>query len=270
MAIIIGSSHRNYLINGQNGSVGVLLKNSFKNIKDLNLLKISPESDVLLHLAASTESERILESNIKYLVRVVDYCLDNKIKNIVFFSSVSVYGKQSKLNIKENSGSQYLDLYGSSKLFAEQYLKNISNLNILVLRFPAILTDKSNTYISSILNDLSNNRSICLSNYNKYFNNFISVDDIARFIDNYNFSDKYTVLNFASEQSQTLKDVVLYMRDLLESKSTISYNDNESRYYNVSIEKLKSIFSFSPLDYKISLKRWIERSSESSNIKKVK
>jgi nucleoside-diphosphate-sugar epimerase len=254
----IGLSHRNYLINGQNGSVGTLLKYYFKNIKDLNLLKYSSESDVLLHLAASTEDGRILGSNIEYLVKIVNYCLDNNIKNLVFFSSASVYGKQSKLNIEEEGGSYHLDLYGSSKLFAEQYLKSITSLNVLVLRFPAILTNKDNTYISRILNDLRNNRSICLSNHNKQFNNFISVKDIALFINNYDFSDKYTVLNFASDQRQTLGDIVFYMRDLLKSKSILSFDTSKRDYYNISIDKLKYVFNFTPLGYKESLKMWIE------------
>jgi UDP-glucose 4-epimerase len=259
METITGSSHRRrYLINGQNGSVGVLLKEYFRNIENLDLSKQASKSDVLLHLSASTESERILESNIEYLVKVVDYCLDNNIKNLVFFSSVSVYGKQSRLNIKEDSSSKNLNLYGSSKLFAEQYLKSITNLNVLVLRFPAILTNKGDTYIARILGDLKNDQSICLSNYNKQFNNFISVEDIALFIDSYEFVDKYVVLNFASDQNQTLKDVVLYMRRLLKSKSTVSFGHKQASYYNLSIVKLKSMFGFTPLGYKSSLKKWID------------
>ena len=262
MAITTGLSPKHYLINGQNGAVGILIKEYFKSIENINLSKDFISADVMLHLAASSRIENILSSNISYLNEVVQYCLKNDIKNLVFFSSVSIYGKQDKLNIQEDSVSIDLDLYASSKLFAEQYLKSIKDINILILRLPAILTKNSNTYISRILDDLKINKDIILYNYNEKFNSFTSTEDIARFINNYDFNKKFEVINFASEQNQTLRDVVEYLKDLLNSQSKITFDIEKKPYYNIAITKLVKDYSFTPLSYKHNLRNWVEFNNE--------
>ena len=76
-----------YLINGERGSVGSLIMQYFTEIKSLNLSEKS-EAKVLLHLASSTKKEKLFYSNIVYLKKVVLYCQENSIKNLVFFGNI--------------------------------------------------------------------------------------------------------------------------------------------------------------------------------------
>ena len=254
-------THKNYIITGENGYVGNILRKYFTNISTIHNNKFNKDI-ILLHLASSIDKNRIIESNITYLEDVVKYCIKNKIKKFVYFSTVCVYGKQNQLDIDERNGYMDLSLYGSSKLFAEQYLKSIKELDILVLRLPAILTQKMDTFIARILENLNNNKDIILTNYDNYFNNFISVEDIAKFVKQYKFEVDYEVINFASNKEQTLKDIVIYLKKILNSKSKIIYSDTSSNYYNISIDKLKNKYSFTPTSYKKSLKGWVALQSE--------
>ncbi len=234
---------KKYIMTGYTGSVGTILSKEFKYIEHIDINKNFIDIDVFLHLAASTNKKNIINSNINYLEQSIEFCFKNKIRNFVFFSSVSIYGKQNSISINENWSGNELSLYGISKLFGETYLKN-QNLNILILRLPAILTKKDNTYISSLLTSLKNNETITLKNYNKNFNNFIGIDDIVKFIKKYNFSKPYEVLNFASSQQQSLRDIVLYLHKKINSKSKIVYNDERSDFYNLSIDKLTNEYKF--------------------------
>ena len=262
MATTTGLSRRNYIVTGERGAIGSLIMDYFDNIFSINENMKKTDNGVLLHLAGSANTKRILDSNILYLKEIVEYCLHKNIRYFVYFSSVSVYGKQDRVDVDEDSPLVGIDLYGASKLFAEQYLKTIDKIKFLILRLPAVLTKKADTYIAKILNDLKQDIDIILTNYDKQFNNFISVEDIARFIKQYNFDKHIEIVNFASNQEQTLYEVVLYLKELVKSKSNIICRDTQSRYYNICIDKLKNRYNFTPLSYKKSLKNWVEITDE--------
>lgn len=260
--ITTGLSHKKYLMSGHDGSIGAIMIKNNPNIKSFNIKNDVSNINTFLHLAASIEDERIIESNIIYLQKVVEYCIKNKIKNFVYFSSVSVYGRQNKLDISESSCGNELSLYASSKLFAEAYLKSIANLNVLIIRLPAVLTNKKGTYISSLLVKLKNSEDIVLPNYEKQFNNFIGVDDIMNFIDRYEFYKNYEIINFASVKSQSLKDIVLFLYELISSKSKIYFDDTLKNFYNLNVDKLTLEYKYIPMNYKNSLEKWVEINNE--------
>ncbi len=258
METTIGSYHKKFLVSGYNGAVGSILTQYSNVFQPFDSLLNFADVDAFVHLASSSQNSRIIESNIIYLQKTIDFCLKNDIKNFIYFSSVSVYGKQNTLNVDEKSCNNDVSFYGLSKLFAEKYLQNIQDLHILVLRLPAVLTKKNDTYIASLLQKLKSNEEIVISNPEKQFNNFIGIDDIVRFVSDYKFDKKYEVLNFASSQKQTLKDIVLYLKDITASKSKISYDEKKDNFYNLSVEKLEKNYNFIVTNYKKSLQKWIE------------
>ena len=73
------------------------------------------------------------------------------------------------------------------------------------------------------------------------------------FIADVNVDDEVEIVAYTE-----LGDIVFYMRDLLKSKSILSFDTSKRDYYNISIDKLKYVFNFTPLGYKESLKMWIE------------
>ena len=257
-----GLSHRTFLYNGERGYVGRVLNQHISSLKPFTSKKQVGNVDVFLHLASKTVQEVEESFDLEYLKEVVKYCKSNQIKNLVYFSSVSVYGSVNELLVDETYEASSLQGYAKSKWLCEEYLKALDGLNILILRLPAVLTQKSDTYIVRLLQQLQNDEPISLKNYDQDFNAFIGVEDIASFLKEYAFKEKFEVLNFASSPEQTLLDVVKYLKKITSSASEIVLEDEKSNFFNLSIEKLTKKYEFKPSCYKESLKNWIELRDE--------
>tara|TARA_B100001971_G_C18237414_1_gene568293 strand:- start:979 stop:1908 length:930 start_codon:yes stop_codon:yes gene_type:complete len=87
-------------------------------------------SDYVIHLAAAlgvkrTEARRLecLYINIQGMVNVLEACVKNNVKKIVFTSSSEVYGNQKKVPISEESPVNPISNYAITKLVGEEYLR---------------------------------------------------------------------------------------------------------------------------------------------------
>ena len=242
------------LINGGNGKVG---KRLFSLMQGYNLSHLDfdtqVQADIIFHLVATTESSKIIDSNINYLDKVIEYAKKNNIQKIVFFSSMSIYGEQNRFDVDEDTNPINPSLYGLSKLFGEKLLQN-SDLEVLILRLPAVMTKNSDAFIAKIFGKLEQNKDVFLTNYHKNFNSLITVEDIVKFIELYDFRKKFEVVNLAIESNQTLFDIVTFYKEMIGSSSNIFCSDEVSGFYNVSIQKALNEYNFVPFDYKTSLK----------------
>jgi nucleoside-diphosphate-sugar epimerase len=248
-------SNRKVCVSGLDGRVGKLFSTLIKNENLLKLdLQKNIQADMLIHLVVSSQNERIIESNIVYLNEVITYAQRNNIKNLVFFSTMSIYGKQNQFDVSEDTLPNDPSLYGLSKLFAEKLLKD-SGLNVLIVRLPAIMTLNSDAFLSLIFEKIENNQDVSLENYDKAFNGLITVEDIVKFIESYKFHKEYEIVNLALEHNQSLHDIVTYYKEIAKSSSQISFVDNVNGFYNISIEKAKNEYSFQPFTYKEALQK---------------
>lgn len=257
---------KKYIISGEKGKVGKELlplfiqKNYSISTYDNNR---NIKADCFIHIAAKSDSKtsdfkNIVDSNINLLIEVIDYCKKNKIKNIVFFSAICIFGSKNKLNISEEDIEVSPNtLYAASKILGEQIFEH-SGLNILTFRLPSVLTNvKNDGVLFRILEGLQNNTDISITNYNKLFNNFITVHDIFNFIINYDFKKKNVLLLLAKEQELSLKEIVEYMKEETNSHSKIILHDSTNSFFNISIKKAKT-YGFIPINVKDSLKAWIK------------
>jgi len=103
---------------------------------DLNqflFTKIKKKIDYVIHLAAITNAEKsigkekeVLQNNLNGTKKIVNFCKDKKI-HLIFASSTSVYGDQSK--IINSTNNQKLSMinpqspYAQCKIFEENYIK---------------------------------------------------------------------------------------------------------------------------------------------------
>lgn len=241
---------------GLNGNVGKAFAQQYPVIEYKHHINLN--ADIFLHLASKRfgTSEEYINSNILFLNECIDYCKKNQIKNFIFFSAMSIYGKINHENINENTCYKNPDIYGISKLLGEKLLE-ATNLNIVIIRAPMILTqNKDIGILNRFRQSLLDNQDIKITNYNKIFNNFIHVDDLLRFILNYNFITKYEVILMGSQRTHNLLQIVELMKEILQSKSTIIKDDSKSDFFNIDISKLeKSGFQISTVND--TLERWL-------------
>jgi len=86
--------------------------------------------DAVIHLAAmlgvrKTEIERLdcLNINIAGTVNILDACVKDGVKRIVFSSSSEIYGEPDIIPIKEESEKKPKSVYALTKLISEEYLE---------------------------------------------------------------------------------------------------------------------------------------------------
>ena len=79
------------------------------------------------------------ENNIEGLLQLTFAMRDHNVKNLVFSSSATVYGKPKSVPIKEDASLSTSNPYGSTKLFIEYILKDLykadPTFNIAILRY---------------------------------------------------------------------------------------------------------------------------------------
>ncbi len=113
------------------------------DIKDKKVLNEACEGvDTVFHLAAVVSQYKV---PVKELVRVnvdgtndvIEACKTNRVRHIIFASSVDVYGNNRKEILTEESKTKPTDMYGHSKMMAEDIVKE-SPIPYTILRFAAI------------------------------------------------------------------------------------------------------------------------------------
>ncbi len=87
--------------------------------------------DTLVHFAAKTcvpESVarplHYYDNNVAKFGRLLDYCVEGGIKQVIFSSSAAVYGKPKESEVTENTPCEPINPYGASKLMDEVILRD--------------------------------------------------------------------------------------------------------------------------------------------------
>lgn len=254
------------LITGFRGDIGSMLYALYKQ----HNLSIEPfddtvdtKADVFIHMAAKSPPSLpcdILNSNIVYLKKVVDYALFNGINKMIYFSAMSVYGSQNKENLTEEDFLNSPSIYGASKLFGESFLKESALKHVLAIRFPGILGVKNTTNIlGRCYVKLKNNEDIEITNPHRLFNNFICVENLFDFITTVEMEEKFDVINVASDKNMTLLEIVTLMKTILNSKSKLIESGIESDFFNISTQKAQTLYGFKPYDAKTAVELWVKR-----------
>ena len=157
----LGREISKYLFQKKYNVIGISLENSYlgkekiKYIKaDIsrdNFLKILEESklndiDVIVHCAALINYEEhnldLIKINCEGFFNIVELAKRCHCKKVIYISSIQVIGKIKEVPIKETHEKEPLTLYHSTKLFGENYLNNISDIEKIVFRIASPIGKK--------------------------------------------------------------------------------------------------------------------------------
>jgi nucleoside-diphosphate-sugar epimerase len=257
------------LLTGARGDIGsILLKLFVKNgfsAEPLYSFEKNIYADTIIHLAAKSPPanyENLIQSNIFYLQETINFAEKNNIKNFIFFSAMSVYGNIDKENVNEKDSMVNPDFYGITKYMGEKIIEK-SNVNALCIRFPAILGTKNKTnIISRIFLKLVNNEPLTVTNPDKIFNNFISVENIFNFLKDLKLRKKFDIINLASKKELKLIEIIDFLKKYVDSKSEIIISNKKNPFFNISTEKAENIYNFTPFSANYTLESWIKRINE--------
>lgn len=190
------------------------------------LLKVSREIDLIIHLAANAdvryydgkETGDDLMINTVGTYNVMEAMRRNDIKNLIFSSSSSVYGRAEKIPTKESYGPLLPEsLYAGSKLGAEGIISSFSSmfsLNSWIFRFANIVAPNYRTIGRNVVPDLilklaRNRNSLEILGNGRQRKSYLYIDDCIRgMIYLSNVSPKnIDIFNLGNEDSITV-DVI--------------------------------------------------------------
>ena len=227
----------------------------FDHIRKLNLQNISYKvadfsketgydfvagSEIVYHLvstnAPSTSNHEILEDisdNIAITIRILDACIRNNVKKIVFLSSGgTVYGLESSCPLSEELPTNPISSYGVQKITIEKLLYLYHYLHGLDYRIIRL----SNPYgpyqrpngilgaVTTFTYKALKNETINIYGDGSVIRDFIYIDDAIRGIRNIvegNAKDK--IFNLGSGMGTSIRQVLETVEEVLEKKLSVSY-----------------------------------------------
>lgn len=221
-----------------------------------NFDKLLDGQDIVYHLfstnnpsSSNIDFEKEIMPNIEFSIRLLESCVKNNIKRVIFISSGgAIYDKDEKCPLKEDSKVNPKSTYGLQKLMIEKllYLYNFKyNLDYKIVRLsnpygpyqrPGILGVVS-TSIYNALND----KEITIYGDGKIVRDFIYIDDAIRGIINISNSKTNTrIYNLGTGIGTSINDMLMIIEKVLNKKLNVKYSESRKidykiNYLNVSL-----------------------------------
>ena len=201
-----------------------------------NLFK-TENFDVVCHLAAqagvrySIENPKAyIDSNITGFLNILEGCRHNKVKHLVYASSSSVYGENTKVPFETTDNVDYpISLYAATKksneLMAHTY-GHLYNFKTTGLRFFTVYGPWGRPDMAYYLfaEAISKNKPIKVFNNGKMERDFTYIDDIvdgtikiieANILDR----EHYKVYNIGNNKTESLQNFITYIEESLNKKA---------------------------------------------------
>ena len=256
----IGNNISNYLCKKKfivhayyNSKISKIKNKNIKYLKrDLTKnIKINKKISTLVHCAALTppmfDQIQCLKINQKIDNTILRATKKSNINKFIFLLSVSAYGKKKKKILFENTKSSNSDLYGKSKILMEKKLKLLSkknNINVIVLRLPAIIGSGCHSTFLSRLSLEIKKKEVNVYNSQGFFNGFIHIHNFRIILIkllNKKFTG-YDMLNIFSSNPIKIITIFNLFRKKLNKKIKFNIFKKKTNLYTISSIKFRKAY----------------------------
>ena len=249
---------KHVLIIGSDGFIGTYLYEKLKSKNYFNVEKISRENygdiyknlnwfkkikrDTVIYLLAFENDLNLFETDFSNLTKKYEFfckCMFIYIKkrkfnpNIIFSSTVSIYGLTDRKKTNENSIENIISWYDFTKHLIERYFiffSNIYDLNFISLRISNVYgfsksNQKGRGFINKILKRSIDQGENIVKVYDngKYFRDYIYIDDVISaligFAKKKNIKEK--IFNLCSGKSISIFEVLKIMKLKLSKRNIV-------------------------------------------------
>lgn len=215
-------------------------------------LVINSSIDAIIHCAEKNplSSLKNYKKNKIIAKNLIKFSLKNKVKKIIFLSSITVYGKIKKKIINENYKKNKPNLYGQQKIKSESILlKKYKDLSVISLRLPGILvlnTKLKKILIMSIINKANSNKKINIYNPEENFNNVLDTLELFNVIKKIldRKIKKNSIYNLSASKPIKFFNMVNFIIKKMKSKSNIKTIFNSKKSFIISNKKFSRDYNF--------------------------
>ena len=200
-----------------------------KNLKALE--KATKKVDILFHFAASADLIKsnenpfhAIDTNITGTINVLKACVKNKVKKIIFASSIYAISEQGQI-------------YSRSKLASEMIIESICkkyNIKFVILRFGTVYGERANKFntVKNFVDQAKKNKKILRDTPGKELRSYINVSDVVKIIYLLNkkkFENNY--FNIFGKKKITVRKLLNTIKDKIPG-TKIFYSKKDNKKYN--------------------------------------
>jgi UDP-glucose 4-epimerase len=210
-------------------------------IRDIDILNKAMEGmDYVFHLSAmwllhcKDFPRTAFEVNIAGTYNVLEACVNNKIKKLIYSSSASVYGDAVEVPMKETHPFNNKNFYGATKISGEAMCTAFNDrygLPIIGLRYMNVYgpnQDQTAAYtgvIPIMLNKIDQNEQPLINGDGSQAYDFIYVEDTARCnVEALKSNTLFGFYNVGTEVQTSIRQLCNLILELTESKLEVKYN----------------------------------------------
>ena len=246
--IILDNFTRGVKLNLENAVKSKIARIVEGDIRDQKLVdKVLKKADYVFHMAAiritrcAEEPRLCQEVLVDGSFNVLESCVKNKIKKIIFSSSASVYGDPSYLPMDENHPFNNTSAYGAAKIATEEMLKafrKMYSLNYVILRYFNVYGPRMDIFgvytevLINWLDKIDKGESPVVHGDGKQALDFVFVEDVARAnLLALKSSVNEGVYNVGTGKLTSLTELVDLLVELASSKAKPIYKTDVKRPY---------------------------------------
>jgi len=213
--------------------------------------------DYIYHLAAETSTyiseirkNRCYKTNVIGALNLYDFCEKTKPKNLIFSSSMAVYGENS-YNKNEEFNCKPISHYGISKLTSENIFLKLKNvgINLKIFRiFNAygIFQDYNNSYqgmLSIYLSQIIRTSRLKVTGSLNRSRDFIYIDDILSAFTNFRVlkNKKFDIFNLGSGLETKVSSLIQKIFKITNKKYNVIVESHHSGDTNKSCANISRI-----------------------------
>lgn len=212
--------------------------------------------DIIIHLAANISfgnEEDLIKVNSLGTLHVCELANIKNVKQIIYMSSIPVIGEPEIYPVTEEHPTKPITLYHTTKLTGEHIILNCSSKNIIrtIMRIssPIGVGMRKNTILSTFLERCRYNENLILYGKGLRMQNYVDVRDISKGIIQIIKTSSTGIYNIANNYS--ISNIDLAKLCIQESGATsqikfIGDDKEEGLKWDISIEKAKNVFMYSP------------------------
>lgn len=254
-----------------------LFKEKTKIVNILDKEKLSnfiPENSTIINLAAMHRDDDSVDDyylvNVKGSENICEIALKKNCKNILFFSTVAIYGKAHPLADEQTAQKPY-NHYGKSKKKAEEvYLdwqKKDENHSLTIIRPTAVFGKGNRGNIFNLISQIKKGPFFMIGNGNN-IKSIAYVENLVEFtLYLLRLKKKIKIHNYVDEPQITLKELVLFIREQFNIKTKLRYLPYPIAFLGGTIfDFLSKILNKKLKISRVRVEKFIIESSYSANL----
>ncbi|MFE8700543.1 NAD-dependent epimerase/dehydratase family protein [Cytobacillus sp. FJAT-54145] len=179
----------------RNVPAGVKFYNTHLFSRKIRMIFKKERPDIVIHLAAQIDVSKSIEDpvedamvNIVGTIKLLQYCKEYKVRKFIFSSSSAVYGETVNLAIHENTSTNPISFYGTSKLVSEEYIElfnKIHGIPYTILRYanvfgPRQKADGEGGVVSIFIKQMLKGEAPLIFGDGNQTRDFVYVEDVAK------------------------------------------------------------------------------------------